>query len=59
MMEIGSGKKGPRKNFYTETGRKLGEKSFTKATKFWRERKEELKEEEQNIKEIVPEYRED
>lgn len=59
MMEIGSGKKGPRKNFYTETGRKLGEKSFTKAAKFWRELKEELKEEEQNIKEIVPEYRED
>ncbi|MDH5448472.1 MAG: HD domain-containing protein [Candidatus Bathyarchaeota archaeon] len=59
MMKIGSGRKGPRKNFYTETGRKLGEEGFAKAAKFWRELDEELKEEEQSIKEIIPEYKGD
>lgn len=59
MMKIGSGKKGPRKSFYTNTGKKLGKKSYAKATKFWRELDEELKKEEQGIKEIIPEYKED
>lgn len=59
MMEIGSGKKGPRKDFYTETGRKLGEKGYLKATKFWRELNKELKKEEQSIKKIIPQYQGD
>lgn len=59
MMEIGSGRKGPRENFYTETGRRLGEKGFIKASKFWRELDEELKEEKENIKKTIPEYRGD
>lgn len=56
MMQIGSGRRGPRKSFYTETGRKLGEKDFLKATKFWRELDKELREEEHNIKTIIPQY---
>lgn len=56
MMEIGSGQKGPRKNFYTETGRRLGENGYTKASQFWKELDNELKEEEQSIKQIIPQY---
>jgi len=59
MMEIGSGKKGPRKSFYTETGRKLGQKGYLKATKFWRELGKELKEEERNARKIIPQYKGD
>jgi len=56
MMEIGSGRKGPRKDFYTETGLKLGQKGYLKAARFWRELDKELKEEEQGIKKIILEY---
>ncbi len=56
MMEISSGQKGPRKNFYTETGRRLGEDSHRKASQFWKELNNELKEEEQSIKKIIPQY---
>lgn len=59
MMEIGSGRKGPRKSFYTETGRKLGQKGYLKATKFWSELSKELKEEEQSVKKIIPRYKGD
>lgn len=56
MIEIGSVRKGPRKDFYTKTGRKLGEKGYSKATKFWRELDKELKGEEQDTKKIIPQY---
>jgi HD superfamily phosphodiesterase len=56
MTEIGSGKKGPRKDFYTETGLKLGQKGYLEAAKFWQELDEELKEEEQIVKKIIPQY---
>ena len=56
MMEIGSGQKGPRKNFYTKTGRRLGENGYIKARQFWRELDKELNEEEQSIKKIIPQY---
>jgi len=56
MTEIGSGKKGSRKDFYTETGMKLGQKGYLKAARFWRELDKELKEEEQSIKKIIPQY---
>jgi HD superfamily phosphodiesterase len=56
MMEIGSGKRGPRQDFYTETGLRLGQKGYLKAAEFWRELGEELKEEEQSIRKIVPQY---
>jgi HD superfamily phosphodiesterase len=56
MTEIGSGKKGPRKDFYTETGLKLGQNGYLKAARFWQELDEELKEEEQSIKKIIPQY---
>jgi len=56
MMEIGSGREGPRKSFYTKMGRKLGQKGYLKATRFWRELRKELKEEEQSLKKIIPRY---
>ncbi len=58
MLEIPSGKQGPRKDFYTETGRKIGEKGFKKARKFWNDLRREFTEEERIIKEIIPNYRE-
>ncbi len=56
MMAIPSGKKGPRADFYTKTGRMLGEKGFQKATRFWEELREELKEEERKVEDIVSDY---
>jgi len=56
MMEMGSGRKGPRRSFYTKIGRKLGQKGYLKAAKFWRELHKELREEEYSIKEIIPQY---
>jgi len=56
MMAVPSGKKGPRKDFYTETGRKLGEKGLRKARRFWEELRRELREEELKIKDIIPDY---
>jgi HD superfamily phosphodiesterase len=59
MMEVSSGKKGPRKSFYTETGRERGLEGYQKATRFWKELREELKEEEHAIKKVIPQYEED
>jgi HD superfamily phosphodiesterase len=59
MTEIGSGKKGPRKDFYTETGLKLGKQGYLKAARFWQELDKELEEEEQSVKKIVAQYEED
>jgi len=59
MMEIGSGKKGPRKNFYTKTGRQRGLEGYQKATRFWNELGKELKREEQAIRKVIPRYAED
>jgi len=59
MMEIGSGRRGTRRSFYTETGQKLGEEGYLKATEFWRGLGRELEKEEQSIKEIIPKYQGD
>lgn len=59
MMEVSSGKKGPRRSFYTKTGRKRGLKGYQKATRFWKELRKELKEEEQAIRKNIPQYAED
>jgi HD superfamily phosphodiesterase len=56
MMEIPSGKKGPRKDFYTKTGKAMGSEGLRKARVFWEELRHELKEEKRTVKEIVPEY---
>lgn len=56
MMTLPSGKKGPRKDFYTKTGKMLGEKGFQKAWRFWKELRDELKEEERKVKDIIPDY---
>lgn len=56
LMEIPSGKKGPRRDFYTETGKTMGEEGLNKARDFWKESRHELKEEERTVKKIIQEY---
>jgi len=56
MMAIPSGSKGLREEFYTKTGRMLGEKGFRKAIIFWKELGKELEEEERKVREIIPDY---
>jgi len=56
MMSVPSGRKGPRKDFYTKTGRILGEKSLEKARNFWEELRRELEEEERAVRDVIPEY---
>jgi len=56
MMEIGSGKRGPRKSFYTKRGRKLGLEGYHKAARFWQDLRKELKKEEQAVKKVIPSY---
>jgi uncharacterized protein len=56
MLEIPSGKKGPRRDFYTETGKRMGEKGLRRAREFWLELEHELKKEEQIVKTIIPDY---
>jgi HD superfamily phosphodiesterase len=56
MIEIPSGRKGARKDFYTGTGRRLGEEGLKKARNFWKELSREFVEEEKVIKKIIPDY---
>jgi uncharacterized protein len=49
MMTLPSGKSGPREDFYTETGRRLGEEGLQKAWRFWEELREELKKEDEKL----------
>ena len=56
LMEIPSGKKGPRRDFYTEMGKTMGEEGLNKARDFWKELRHELKEEERTVKKIIQEY---
>ncbi len=56
MMEIPSGKKGPRKDFYTKTGKSMGDVGLKKAREFWEELRHELKEEERTVKKLIPSY---
>lgn len=59
MMEIPSGVKGPRKDFYTKTGKTRGEEGLKKAHKFWEELRHELEQEDRIVRKIIPEYRGD
>lgn len=59
MVTIPSGKKGPRKNFYTPSGKRLGAKGFRKAMKFWKELEQEFAREEGNIRKVIPDYKSD
>lgn len=56
MMKIPSGRKGPRQDFYTKTGRAMGQEGLEKARKFWEELRHESREEERTVKKIVAEY---
>ena len=59
MVEIPSGRSGPRRDFYTETGKRVGEKGLKRAREFWIELERELKEEERTVKRIILEYQGD
>ncbi|MEM4713655.1 MAG: HD domain-containing protein [Candidatus Bathyarchaeia archaeon] len=56
MMEIPSGRKGPRKNFYTKTGRAMGYEGLKRARAFWEGLRHDLEKEERIIKKIIPDY---
>ncbi|MGB9693688.1 MAG: HD domain-containing protein [Fervidobacterium sp.] len=58
MMEIPSGRRGPRKDFYTKTGKSIGHKGLKKAHAFWKELRRELEKEERAVKKIIPDYKE-
>jgi HD superfamily phosphodiesterase len=59
MLNIPSGIREPRKNFYTETGETLGEQGLKKAREFWETLRQELKKEEETVRGIIPEYKGD
>jgi HD superfamily phosphodiesterase len=59
MVTIPSGKKGPREDFYTQSGKRLGAKGFRKAMKFWKELEQEFASEEENIRKVIPDYKSD
>jgi len=56
MVEIPSGRKGARKDFYTKTGETLGAKGFRKAAKFWKDLASEFAEEQRSVRKVVVEY---
>lgn len=56
MMEVGSGKKGSRRNFYTKAGRKQGLAGYQEAAQFWKELRNELKKGERDVKKVIPTY---
>lgn len=53
MVEIPSGKRGYRKDFYTQTGKKIGKKGLAKARKFWKELEREYIKEERTMKKAI------
>jgi hypothetical protein len=59
MMEIPSGRKGPRKDFYAKTGMGICYKGLKKARAFLKELRRELKREERTVKKIIPNYKGD
>ena len=56
MIEIPSGKKGHRKDFYTQTGKKIGKKGLEKARKFWKELEKEFVQQKREVKKVLPNY---
>jgi HD superfamily phosphodiesterase len=56
MVEIPSGRRGQRKDFYTQIGRKFGEKGLRKARGFWRELEKEFAQQKRGVKKIIPDY---
>jgi HD superfamily phosphodiesterase len=59
MVEIPSGRKGPRQDFYTTAGKAIGQEGLERAREFWEELRHELKEEERTVKKTIPEYKGD
>lgn len=56
MIKIPSGRKGLRKDLYTQSGRKIGEKGLKKAREFWSTLEKEFVQEERNVKKIIANY---
>lgn len=59
MVEIPGGRRGSKKDFYTETGKRLGEEGLKKAKRFWKELEQEFTEEERVVKDVIPSYKGD
>jgi HD superfamily phosphodiesterase len=56
MVEIPSGRRGIRQDFYTKTGRNMGAHGFKKAANFWQDLQQEFYKEESIVREIIPGY---
>lgn len=59
MVALPSGREGPRKDFYTETGRTLGKRGLQKAREFWRAMAKEFARDEQTVRKLIPNYKAD
>jgi HD superfamily phosphodiesterase len=59
MIEIPSGKRGQRKDFYTDSGRMIGKEGLQKAKKFWKELEREFSQQEREVKKVIPNYKGD
>jgi HD superfamily phosphodiesterase len=59
MVEIPSGRRGKRKDFYTETGKMMGKEGLLKAKGFWKKLEKEFAQQQREMKKVIPEYEED
>lgn len=56
MVEIPSGRRGKREDFYTETGKMMAKEGLQKAKGFWKELEKEFAQQEREVKKVIPEY---
>jgi HD superfamily phosphodiesterase len=56
MVELPSGRRGKRKDFYTETGKMMGEGGLLKAKDFWKKLEKEFAQQEREVKKVISNY---
>jgi HD superfamily phosphodiesterase len=56
MVELPNGRRGKRKDFYTETGRMIGKEGLIKAKDFWKELEKEFAQQKREVKKVIPNY---
>jgi HD superfamily phosphodiesterase len=56
MVEIPSGRRGKREDFYTEIGKMMGREGLQKAKDFWKKLEKEFAQQEREVKKVIPEY---
>jgi uncharacterized protein len=56
MVKLPSGRRGKRKDFYTETGKMMGRKGLLKAKDFWKKLEKEFAQQEREVNKVIPDY---